>query len=322
MEIQMDLKNEIELAALANVTILLTGPTGAGKSLLAKQIHEKSTRKLKPFVCINLAALHEGTLEAELFGHERGAFTGAGERRVGRLEMAQEGTVFLDEIGEITHRLQARLLEFLQSHVISPLGSNREVKLDVRVIAATNKDLNKAVKMGEFREDLFHRLRVFSIHLKPLVERAEDFDLFLHECLDAVCRIHDKKIYKISEEVANYFESYSWPGNFRELRNVLEYAVIACQGTEIHCSDLPRWFLNILSNYSSRVVLEEEKKGLLGIAEMPLTFNFHENISRFEEIYLRLALQFHRGKIGQTAKGIGMSKATLLRRIRAYRLQI
>lgn len=320
MKIQLDLKNEVKMAVSSNANVLLMGPTGTGKSSLAKLIHEQSPRRLKPFVCINLATLHEGTIEAELFGHERGAYTGAGERRMGRLEIAQGGTVFLDEIGDLPPHLQTRLLEFLQSRTIIPLGGNREIKLDVRVIAATHKNLKNAVKNGQFREDLFHRLRVFSIHLKPLIERAEDFDCILHECLENVCSIHAKKIYKISPEVAHCFESYSWPGNFRELRNVLEYAVIACEGTELGQKDLPLWFLEELEKNLFTENLEQNK--VLGVAEVPLTLDFQENIVRFEKIYLRLALQYHRGRINRTARGIGMSKTTLLRRIRAYGLQI
>jgi DNA-binding NtrC family response regulator len=173
-------------------------------------------RRDKPFVVVNLATLHDGTLESELFGRERGAYTGADTRRVGKLELAQGGTVFLDEIGELPLRLQARLLEFLQSRTICPMGSNRETKLDVRVIAATHQPLQRKVRDGAFREDLFHRLRVIEIGLPSLSDLGENFGEILHSVLASVCR-SGKQVLRIHPEVADRMEAYPWPGNFREL---------------------------------------------------------------------------------------------------------
>ena len=183
MKLSEDLLNTYKIACNSNSTVLITGDTGTGKTHLASMIHNNSTKKGKPFVVVNLATLHEGTLESELFGHEKGSFTGAEHKRIGRLEAAQGGTVFLDEIGELSPRLQSRLLEFLNSKTIVPVGSNRELQLDVRVIAATHKNLQVAVKNKEFREDLFHRLRVISLKLLPLRERYEEFDGIVHDCL-------------------------------------------------------------------------------------------------------------------------------------------
>ena len=309
----------VNIACRSESTVLLTGPTGSGKTSLALKIHEQGKRRLKPFICVNLATLHEGTLESELFGHERGAFTGAEQKRVGRLELAQGGTVFLDEVGELSPRLQARLLEFLQSKTISPVGSNREMRLDVRVIAATHKDLVAAVKRGEFRADLFHRLRVLNIPLRPLCERGDEFDSIVHSCLEDLCRISGRSILRLSEEVVFRLEAYSWPGNMRELRNVLEFAVLSSDEPQINLKDLPAWFLRCASEGSES---EADVKSVLGVAEIPFSLDYQGTLSSFEKEYLERALKYFRGRINQTARGIGLNKTTLIRRIRAYGIKL
>jgi len=321
MEITKDIETAFNLACRSEATVLILGPTGSGKTSLARQIHDQSRRKSRPFVTVNLATLHEGTIESELFGHERGAFTGAESRRVGRFEFANGGTVFLDEIAELPLRLQARLLEFLQSRVIVPVGSNREARLDVRIIAATHKDLKTAVAKGEFREDLFHRLRVISMSLKSLIERGDDFDRLMHCILEEICRSNQRSILNISEEVACRLEAYEWPGNFRELRNVLETAVLSCEGNELKIEHLPSWFFEPTTRDRSGFQNSDGAK-LLAVAEFPMTLDFHGTLSRFEKEYLELALRRFRGRISLTARQIGMSKATLLRRIRAYGIRL
>ncbi len=314
MKLSQDQEPLFKMAAQTDAHVLITGPTGTGKSLLAKSIHDQSLRKEKPFVVINLATLHEGTLESELFGHEKGSFTGAQLRRVGRLEMAQGGTVFLDEIGELSPKLQARLLEFLQFKKITPVGSNREIQLDIRVIAATLKDLYTSVSKGEFREDLFHRLCVLSFELKPLIDRHQDFDSIVHLTLEELSKNSNRKIVKVSEGFAERLESHTWPGNIRELRNVLEYALLAGTGTELLVSELPPWFGN---SYPYKL---ETSTRLLGVAEMPLSLDYHDTISRFEKEYLKRALHYCRGRVNKTARTTGMNKTTLIRRLRAYGL--
>jgi DNA-binding NtrC family response regulator len=315
-DLTQDIKSLEALAARGTATVLITGPTGSGKTCLAKSIHQQSVRRAKPFVTVNLASLHEGTFESELFGHERGAFTGADFRRVGKLEAAQGGTVFLDEVGELSPRLQARLLEFLQSRTISPVGSNREIRLDVRVIAATNKNLSASVAKGEFREDLFHRLRVISIELKSLNERCDEFGELVHASLSDVCATYGKSILRLTPEVAERLERHSWPGNLRELRNVLEYAVLAAEENEISASHLPSWF-------------GEETDEKLRCAENSLTdhaihawleLDYVTAVERFEKNYLENALEKYQWRINRTAREIGISKTTLLRRMRAYGL--
>ncbi len=312
---------QLSIAIESNSHVLITGQTGTGKSSLARQIHEEGKRRDGPFVVVNLATLHEGTLESELFGHERGAFTGAEKKRSGRLEMAHGGTLFLDEVGELSLRMQARLLEFFQSRRMTPLGSNREIGVDARVIAATHRNLQKAVSLGEFREDLFFRLRVISIALKSIKERSDEFDALVHTCLTDVSAQLGRPILRISEEVADALEMYDWPGNIRELKNVLECAVLSSSNGVITFDDLPIWFLEPESKNerllgpASQILPEG-----LGVVELPLSFDFQETLERFQKEYFSRALRLNHGRISRTARQIGLNKTTFLRRVRAYGL--
>jgi DNA-binding NtrC family response regulator len=308
MKLSHEIQRIYEIACRSEANVVITGPTGSGKTSLARTIHNNSERRNKPFVAINLATLHEGTIESELFGHEKGAFTGADQRRMGRLELAQGGTVFLDEIGEMPPRLQARLLEVLQSRNISPVGSNREIRLNVRIIAATHHNLAQAVANGSFRADLFHRLRVLAIELKSLAERSDEFDEILHGCLTDISIMYGRSVLRISEGLAQVFETYSWPGNFRELKNVLEYCVLASEGPELNVRDLPLWFGR------------DPVAAFLGAAEVSAVLDYQEAMSRFEKDFIERALERYRGRINQTARKIGMNKTTLLRRMRTYGL--
>ena len=317
MKMCKDFKKVFKMACESHSTVLITGATGTGKSSLARQIHEEGLRKDKPFILVNLASLHEGTLESELFGHERGAFTGADRKRIGKLELAQGGTVFLDEVGDLSPKLQARLLEFLQSRTLSPVGSNRSYELDVRIIAATHRDLGQAVVKGEFRADLYHRLRVIPIVLKSLQERSHDFDEIVHMSLREFSLKHSKFIKGLSSGVAERLETYSWPGNIRELRNLLEYAVMATEGPEVTLESLPSWLFQETSLEKMGLVLSAPS---LGTAEIALTFDYRDTLARFEKDYLQRALNRHGGRVSRTAHQIGLNKTTLLRRLRAYGL--
>ncbi len=311
------MEKAMNVAIQSNANVLITGPTGSGKSYLARKIHENGIRRSKPFIVVNLATLHDGTFESELFGHEKGAFTGADARRVGRLELAQGGTIFLDEVGELPPRLQARLLEFLQSRTIVPVGSNRELKLDIRVIAATNRNLALDVDDGRFREDLFHRLRVVSLALPSLNQRWRELDTIVHSCLAKVLSSCGKRVLRISGEVAKRFEEHSWPGNLRELSNVLEYAVTAADSDEITLADLPDWFEKSRFENSQEVQAAHAEFSLI---ERFAQMDYPSAMARFEKEYLSYGLGRNAGRVNRTARNIGLHKSTLIRRMRLYGL--
>jgi DNA-binding NtrC family response regulator len=232
----------IELVAPSTASVLITGASGTGKELVARTIHELSPRRGKPFIAINCAAIPETLIESEIFGHEKGAFTGALERRTGCFELAEGGTLLLDEIGEMPIATQAKLLRVLEDRKLRRLGSKVETTVDVRVLAATNKVPEDAVARGELRNDLYYRLNVFNIHMLPLREHREDVPDLVQALLMDMSTKHGRQIATVSEAVLNAFRSYAWPGNVRELRNTLERAVIVCEGPVIETKHLPPGF--------------------------------------------------------------------------------
>jgi len=232
----------MELVAPSTAPVLITGESGTGKELVARTIHDLSPRRNKPFIAINCAAIPETLIESEIFGHEKGAFTGALERRVGCFELAEGGTLLLDEIGEMPIGTQAKLLRVLEDHHLRRLGSKTETAVDVRVLAATNKVPEEAVAKGQLRNDLYYRLNVFALDLPPLREHKEDIDELAKELTRGMCAKHGRKLLDISTAVLEAFQQYAWPGNVRELRNVLERAVIVCDGAAIELRHLPPGF--------------------------------------------------------------------------------
>lgn len=323
-----ELAKGIALAKRSNAAVLISGETGTGKSTLAEQIHREGERAAEPFVTVNLASLHEATIEATLFGHERGAFTGADRARIGRFELADKGTVFLDEIAELSLPLQARLLEFLQRRTVTPLGSHREKKVDVRVICATNRRLDIEVAAGRFREDLFHRIRVLNLALCPLRELVgEDFSSAIHSTLESASQKIGNPIHRLSKEVAELFECYGWPGNYRELENVLEVSVLSAETRELSLDQLPRWFIDAARaepayRVNAEVSFRPEpgSREILASAEVPVGRSHRKTMQRFETAILRYYIDRHHGNLARAARETGLSRATFYRKAESHGL--
>ena len=231
---------KIEQMAPVSSTVLIEGESGTGKELVARALHRLSPRRAKPFIAVNIGALPETLLESELFGHEKGAFTGAAERRLGRFELANGGTLFLDEIGEAPPSTQVKLLRVLEQRELMRVGGTPPIRVDVRVVAATNRPLRAAVEAGEFRDDLYYRLSVLSVYLPPLRERREDIPLLVRTFVQELAKEHDRTFHGISADAMLILTDYAWPGNVRELRNLVESMVVLSPGREITAADIPR----------------------------------------------------------------------------------
>src|SRR2546422_7285794 len=231
---------KIEQMAPVSATVLIEGESGTGKELVARAIHDLSPRRAKPFIAVNCAAIPETLLESELFGHEKGAFTGAAERRLGRFELADGGTIFLDEVGEMPAATQVKLLRVLEDRTFFRVGGTQAIKVDVRVIAATNKSLKEEVALGRFRDDLFYRLNVLHIYLPPLRERKTDIPLLVRRFIAEFAKQHDRTFRGITPEALQILADAEWPGNIRQLRNLIESMVVLAPEGEIRASDIPR----------------------------------------------------------------------------------
>jgi two-component system, NtrC family, response regulator HydG len=295
----------LAMVAPSEATVLLLGETGTGKELVAQAIHRNSLRAAGPFVVVNCAALPETLLESELFGHERGAFTGATNRKEGRFVLAHHGTLFLDEVGELSLPIQAKLLRVLQAREFEPLGSTHTVKVDVRIITATNRDLEKMVREGRFRDDLFYRLNVFPVMLPPLRERQEDLPTLAAFFLQKFSEKNRREGISLAPEVLEALRRYPWPGNIRELENVMERAVILCRETIITLGNLPAT-MQQQGGFSGGGEEGGEEK------EMELPELERQLISRTLE---RVA-----GQRQQAAEILGISLDELNLKIRSYRL--
>ncbi|MHB8522010.1 MAG: sigma-54-dependent transcriptional regulator [Limisphaerales bacterium] len=291
--------------APTRATVLIQGESGTGKELIAKAIHQLSPRARQAMVTVHCAALAPTLLESELFGHEKGAFTGAHERRVGRFEQAQGGTLFLDEIGEIDASIQVKLLRFLGERTFERVGSNKTLTADIRLIAATNKNLEDLVKAGTFREDLFFRLRVMEIQLPPLRERTEDLPLLARNAVQEFAQENGKPVRDFTPEASDAILSYRWPGNVRELRTAIEHAVVLCRGERIALRDLPA---------ATRTAASEPDAGPL-LSQNDLTVREAE-----KQLIIR-ALKEARGNRTAAAKKIGISRRTLHRKLHTYHLE-
>jgi two-component system, NtrC family, response regulator AtoC len=304
----------IQKLGSVNTSVLIRGENGTGKELVARAIHFNSPRKDKPFVGINCAAISENLIESEFFGHEKGAFTGAEHRHIGKFQYAEGGTLFLDEIGDISPSLQVKLLRVLQERKFTPIGSNREIKCDVRIIAATNRNLEEMIRNHEFRQDLFYRLNVMPIQLPPLRDRTEDIPNLVAHFIDKFNALHLRKgtsreIRGIREDALNALRNYLWPGNIRELENIIERSFVLETTYYLTLPSLPEF----LSPKSERAHLSSNPEGSKTIA-----IDFHMQKEQFERDFIVHALKRFKGRINQTATHAGIPKNTLLRKIRKY----
>jgi len=295
-------------AAPSKSTVLITGESGTGKELIAKAIHYASPRKTGAFVSVNCMALSSGVLESELFGHEKGSFTGAVARKRGRFEMAHEGTIFLDEIGELSADLQVKLLRVLQERKIERVGGSETIEVDIRVLAATNKNLEEAVAAGEFREDLFYRLNVVRLDMPPLRERREDIPILAAHFLERYAAENNKPFKGFSPEAIDYLTAYEWPGNVRQLQNVIERCVVLSSGEVIGVEDLPLEIKDEESQYKSAVDL------------LPVRINLNETLEKIELALVRRALARSNFVQVKAAEMLGLSKSLLQYKLKKYKL--
>lgn len=295
-----------------DTTVMIRGENGTGKELVAKAIHYNSHRKSGTFVALNCGAIPEALMESELFGHERGAFTGAVERKIGKFQIANNGILFLDEIAELKPGMQVKLLRVLQEKRFTPVGGNREIKTNARIIAATNRNLEKMIEEGGFREDLFYRLNVMPIFLPPLRERTDDIQGLLLFFVKKFSKLHSNKITGVAMDVLEILRNYRWPGNIRELENVIERAFIVENSTLITQGSLPE-NIRLQSKKQIDISLPQNYKG-------PMDFDsFKEQV---EKEFIVNALKANKGRINKTVAHANIPKNTLLRKIKKYGIEV
>ena len=292
--VMRDIFRTIERVARAEATVLITGESGTGKELAARAVHDLSKRSAGPFIAVNCGAIPRELIESELFGHEKGAFTGATDKRIGRLESAHEGTLFLDEIGELDPAVQVKLLRALQERTFERVGSSKSISVDVRIVTATNRDLAEEVKNGNFREDLYYRVNVVPVTLPPLRERREDIRLLAETFVRR--RDPDKKL---TAAALGSLEGYNWPGNVRELENAIEYGIALCDGDSIDQGDLP---ISVGRTGRAEALRDQWRQGERG---------FEETVMQFETEILREALESHRWNQTRTATALGITRRVL-----------
>ncbi len=301
----------LERVAPTSSTILIQGESGTGKELVARTVHQRSTRARKAFVAVNCGGLPETLLESELFGHVKGAFTGAVNSKRGLFDVAQGGTLFLDEVGEMTPAMQVKLLRALQEKRIRPVGSDEEHSTDARVIAATNQDLQKLMKEKRFREDLYYRINVISLRIPSLRERREDIPLLAHHFLDKYARLLGKDVPAISVEAMKILEAYDWPGNVRQLENVLERAMALIEGDGVEVRHLPEEILGVgRPLIREDVVIPEDE------------FSLNDAVESFRAAYIRKALEMENGVMVRAAERLGITFRSMRYFVKKYHLQV
>lgn len=290
-------------AADSKATILITGESGTGKEVLAKSIHYISSRKNKPFIAVNIPALPETLLESELFGHEKGAFTGAEKSKKGRFELADKGTIFLDEIGDIPTNLQVKLLRVLQEQQIEKLGYTEAINVDVRIIAATHQNLEEKIQNGSFREDLYYRLNIVTIHIPPLRERKEDIVPLVEHFVEKYSKENKKQNLELSKEAVGLLMKYSFPGNVRELENIIERSVVLSRNNVITVEDLPK----VVKGFKAEVDIKEMKKG-----------NMVDQVENLEKKLIYDALKEANGNQSLAGRMLGITERNLRYKMQKY----
>ena len=293
----------LESVAQTDSSVLITGESGTGKELAARAIHLNSARRTGPFVAVNCSAFVESLIESELFGHEKGAFTGAIKSKIGRFELAQGGTLFLDEIGDLSLAVQTKLLRVLETKEFEKVGGNKTIKMDTRLIAATNKNIKNEISAGKFREDLFYRINVINVHLPPLRERKDDLPLLINHFINYFNEIFGKKIKQFSSSAYDIISEYNWPGNIRELENVIEHCFILCSGEIIQVEHLPKWLRSTKDN----IQIENNNYG-------------RNNVLEAEKAMIQTALRNNKWNKKLTANELKINPSTLWRKMKKYNL--
>lgn len=299
----IDVMEQVRLAAQADVTVLITGESGTGKELIAEALHHNGSRKNGPFITVNMAAVPEQLVESELFGHVKGAFTGAMAARMGRFEAAHGGTLFVDEIGDFALASQAKLLRVLENHTITPIGGNDDKQVDVRAVAATSRNLEEMVRNNQFREDLYYRLNVVSIHLPPLRERPEDIPLLAAHFLRIFGKEHNKPDMEMDRELLGFLQSFAWPGNIRQLRNAIENMIVLAQGNRLTIDNLP-------PRLSTEPMRDQQR--------VQISTN---SLVDLERAAVEKALAEFNGHRTRAAESLGISVRTLQRKLKAWGLE-
>lgn len=316
--------------ARVDTSVLIRGESGTGKELVAQALHYNSARRAGPFVAVNCGAIPENLIESELFGYEKGTFTGADKKKLGKFQFAHGGSIFLDELGDVSQQTQVKLLRVLQERKITPVGSNQDVPIDVRIISATNKPLEKMMQEGKFRSDLYYRLNVMPINLPPLRERREDVEDIALFMVEKFNRLHDRRINSLHPDALEALRAYDWPGNIRELENVIEHAFIIEGSDQIHSESLP---FHVKETESRSVLLDddddsdgelpnlqEELKNFEASMAGGNSLKYPELKEQFEKEFIKRALKTFNGRINQTAEQTQMTKVTLLRKLEKYNI--
>ncbi|EGB15624.1 two component, sigma54 specific, transcriptional regulator, Fis family [Pseudodesulfovibrio mercurii] len=315
-----DLREVIGRVAPTESWVLITGENGTGKEIVARSIHNQSTRADRPLVAVNCAAIPEELIESELFGHEKGAFTGAEKAQEGKFELADGSTLFLDEIGDMSLKTQAKILRILQEQAFEHVGGRKTIKVDVRVIAATNKDLAREIEAGNFREDLYYRLKVFPLELPPLRDRVEDIPLLINDFMDTLVRQHGFKPIVFSPEALSVLTRYPWPGNVRELKNFVERMFIMFAGDTVTADRLPPEFKPAPRAAEPGAGHAAEAAPLDDLINQGPA-DLKQARADFEARFLEAKLREFDGNISQLAKAIGLERSSLYRKLKAYNIQ-